>query len=337
LIKVVIGVSLLACLVWRVGAKQLLDELTQVGLGNYLIALAVYAGGMSIRTVRWKLLLQAAGAPMRLAHLIKLQFIGVFFNQFLPTSLGGDGGRVFYLYRDGVAWEKGLGSVLVERVVGVLMLILLGLVSGASGYHIYKNPRILWILGLFLAALVAGICLLLSERAARWALLVLGALKLGRLRGMFERFSRATRGYRWHPWILLTVTAVSFSFQLVVIGLFYFFACKLKMDVPFTYFLLFVPILIAVSQIPISPSGLGVREWTSKGLFTQEWVGATETQAVALGICYWAMHLGAGLIGGLLFMLSGGRDRKLMDDLEEELEVEEEFEQDAAQTALQGD
>lgn len=326
LVKAGIGLGLLAYLVGKIGAWELLEALQEVSISGYLFALAVYAGGMSLRTVRWKLLLQAVGVRARLATLIRLQFIGVFFNQFIPTSLGGDGIRVLYLYRDGVPWEKGIGSVLVERVIGMLMLILLGLVSGVSGYHIYGDARILWVLAAFAAALVAGIFLLFSERAARQALDALGALRLGRLRNIFERFSRALRVYRSHPGMLLIVTIISGSFQLVVIWLFYFFSRELGMGVDFIYFLLFVPILIAVSQIPISPSGLGVREWTSEQLFTQEWVGgnADESQAVALGLCYWLMHFGAGLIGALLFMSSGGRDRKLMDDLEEEIEVEEE-------------
>jgi len=334
LIKVTIGLGLLAVLVWMIGPRKLLHRLTQISPWSYLFALAVYAVGMSIRTIRWRLLLRAIDVPQRLAYLIKLQFIGVFFNQFIPTSLGGDGIRVLYLYREGVAWEKGIGSVLVERVVGMLMLIVLGLISGVSGYHIYRDSRILWVLVAFGVALVAGILVLLSERVARRFLSLLGRLKLSRLRSVFERFSLGMRAYRAHPWTLLAVTALSLAFQFVVIWLFYFFSRALGMAVPFSYFLLFVPILIAVSQVPISPSGLGVRELASVLLFTQEGIAAEASQAVALGMCYWALHFGVGVLGGLFFMLSGGRDRKLMDDLAEELEAEEEFQQDAAPTTL---
>ena len=326
--KIVIGLGLLVLLIWKIGLRELYQKLEQVSFTNYLIGLAIYAGGMSVRTVRWQQLLGAVGSRMRLAHLVKLQFVGVFFNQFLPTSLGGDGFRVFFLSRDGVSWEKAVGSVLIERIVGMLMLVILGLVAGVAGYHLYRTT---WILGL-LAALLVGLalsaCILFSERAAGLVLRVLDRLKLSRVRNVFDKFSLGLRLYRSHRGVLLFVMAISFTFQLVVIWLFYFFSVKLGMEVSFWYFLLFVPILISVSQVPIAPNGLGVREWTSVLLFTQ--VGATETEAGVLSMCYWLLHFGAGVIGGVLFLFSGGRDRKLLREIEEEFEMEEEMEQSEA-------
>jgi uncharacterized protein (TIRG00374 family) len=320
LLKIVIGFGLLVYLIWEIGARELLDQFEQVPLLSYLIGLTVYSGGMALRTIRWDLLLQAVGPRLGLGHLIKLQFIGVFFQQFLPTSLGGDGVRVFYLYRDGIAWEKALGSILVERATGMLMLILMGLIAGVTGYHIYQNSWILWVLALFLAGMVGGLFFLFSERVARLVLFILGRLKLNRLCRVFEQFSRGIRVYRSHPRTLFWVTAISIPFQFLVIWLFYFFSGKLGMSVSFGYFLLFVPILIIVSQAP-TPNGLGVRECTSVLLFTR--VGATKEQALLLSLSYALLHFGAGLIGGLFFMVFGGRKRTIVAEIQEEWEAEE--------------
>jgi len=323
LLKIVIGLGLLVYLIWKIGARELLEQFGQVPLLSYLIGLTLYSGGMALRTFRWDLLLQAVGHRLGLGHLIKLQFIGVFFQQFLPTSLGGDGVRVFYLYRDGIAWETALGSILVERATGMLMLILMGLIAGVAGYHIYQNSWILWVLALFLVGLAGGLVFLFSERVARLVLRILGGLKLNRLCRLFEQFSRGIRVYRSHPRTLLWVTAISVPFQFLVIWLFYFFSGKLGMKVSFGYFLLFVPILIAVSQVPISPSGLGVREGMSVFLFTRAGLGVAASQAMALSMCYWLLHFGSGVIGGLFFMFFGGRKRPLVAEIQEEWAAEE--------------
>ena len=88
LIKLCIGIALIAWLINKVGPGELLGKLKQVSVFYYLISLAVYAGGEGLRTIRWKWLLRAVGREFRMTRLVSIQFIGAFFNQFLPTSVG---------------------------------------------------------------------------------------------------------------------------------------------------------------------------------------------------------------------------------------------------------
>ena len=114
LLKVGIGIGLLVLLIGKIDFEQFKERMKQVPLQSYLLGVAIYMGGMAIRTLRWKLLLGAVEEKLPLSMLIRFQFIGTFFNQFLPTSVGGDGVRVYFLCREKVSWEKAVGSVLVE-------------------------------------------------------------------------------------------------------------------------------------------------------------------------------------------------------------------------------
>jgi hypothetical protein len=313
LLKVGIGIGLLVLLIGKIDFEQFKERMKQVPLQSYLLGVAIYMGGMAIRTLRWKLLLGAVEEKLPLSMLIRFQFIGTFFNQFLPTSVGGDGVRVYFLCREKVSWEKAVGSVLVERIVGMLILVLLGLIAAVAGYRLYQNNWIYLILAALLIIMVSGTLVLFSGRVARLIVRVINKLGFTRLSNVFNRFSEGLRIYRSHPPALIGVTLLSFAYQLVVIWLFYYFSRQLGMTLSIWYFLLFIPIVMSVSQVPISPNGTGVREWACTLLFTS--VGADEAQSVALAICYWLLQLGPGILGGALFGLTSSM--KILDDMKE--------------------
>lgn len=313
LLKVVVGIGLLVLLIAKIDFEQFKERMKQVPLQSYLLGVAVYMAGMAVRTLRWKLLLDAVKEKLPLSMLIRFQFIGTFFNQFLPTSVGGDGVRIYLLWREKISWEKAVGSVLVERLVGMLMLVLLGLIAAGAGHHLYQNNWIYLILTALLVIMVAGTLILFSGRVAGLTIQAMNKLGLTRLSSIFNRFSEGLRIYRSHPSAVLGVTLLSFAYQLVVIWLFYYFSRQLGMKLSIWYFLLFVPIIMSVSQVPISPNGTGTREWTCTLLFTG--VGAEEAQAVALAICYWLLQLGPGILGGILFGLTSSM--KILDDMKE--------------------
>jgi uncharacterized protein (TIRG00374 family) len=316
LLKVIIGLGLIALLIYKIDFEQFKERMTQIPIQSYLLGLLIYTGGMAVRTLRWQILLEAVGNFIHLWKLIRFQFTGTFFNQFLPSSVGGDGARVYLLCRHGVSWEKAIGSVLIERIVGMLMLVLLGILAAFAGYRIYQNNWIYLILLLLLCVLIGAVLLLFSNRTAELVLSALGKLHLNKLREIADRFLKGLRVYRSHPAALAHVTLLSFAFQLIVIWLFYHFSLQLKMGLSLWYFILFIPIVMSVSQLPVSLNGTGVREWACVILFTH--VGAGEAQAVALAVCYWLLQAGPAMLGGIVFGVTGGlnvfREMKTAED-----------------------
>ena len=303
ILKAFVGLGLMALLIWWSGPKKLFDALKQIPHGSYLFALAVYSIGTAIRTIRWQRLLAAVGEKFPLVRLVQFQFIGAFFNQFLPTSIGGDSARIFYLCRENVSWEKAVGAVLVERIAGMLMLLFMGVAAAAAGYHMYQDKSIIAVLLIFILASVVATLVLFSGRAMQLLISMVEWIKFFDVSAALKRFSKGLRAYRSHPGVLIFVAVVSMTFQFVVIGLFYFFSRQMGMDLHFIQFFIFVPIFLALSLTPISMNGIGVRDWAFALMLTQ--AGAERAQAGALSMCYWLLTLGAGLIGAIIFVAQG--------------------------------
>ena len=127
-IKIGVSLIVLAIVVQRVGADNLLDVLRRVDLRWFAAALAIHLLGIAVRAYRWSLLIASLGAPVRFGRLLYLYFAGNFFNTFLPTGIGGDVVKIIEL-----APERGgataFSTVFVDRLTGIFGSSLIALAA----------------------------------------------------------------------------------------------------------------------------------------------------------------------------------------------------------------
>ena len=140
------------------------QTLTQARLGWVLVAFLLVIGSLVVRAYRWWLLLQGLGATIKLKRLVALYFVGNFYNAFLPSGFGGDVVRVVEVAQEvdaGVA----AGTVLVDRLTGLLVLFALALLSLPFRPTDFP-PTLLWpIVGLCVVGLAAGVVILQGDLA----------------------------------------------------------------------------------------------------------------------------------------------------------------------------
>src|SRR5215211_3290538 len=109
-----------------------------------LLALVLQLGGVLISALKWWLLLRASGQPAPYFWAIRIYLIGQFFSNFLPTQIGGDAVRVYYLTRRIGRPAIAIASVFVERITGFLALTLIGTVAlGFSADRLNNAPQLL--------------------------------------------------------------------------------------------------------------------------------------------------------------------------------------------------
>jgi hypothetical protein len=113
--------------------------------------------------------------------------------------------------------------------------------------------------------------------------------------------------YKGEPRILLKAVGTSFLVQVSSVATFYVISKGLGMKVPIGYFFIFVPIAVTISMIPISLSGLGLREGAFVYLFTK--VGATDAQALTVSLVAFAAAVLLGLIGGIEYIRLGSAEK----------------------------
>lgn len=173
--------------------------------------------------------------------------IGSFFNMLLPGIIGGDAIKGFYLYKETGKGTPALASIFMDRYIGFICLLCIGMVAYPFGYHQLKNSEIIWLLPLFITIFTLSSLLIFSFR-------------IGKRFRFLENFYNYFHFYRKQGKILLKTFLLSIIIQLSNILAVYIITIGLNQKVSFLSYLIFMPIIIVFTTIPVSISGLGVRE-----------------------------------------------------------------------------
>jgi len=287
--KVLVSVILLSLVLRGVVWEDIRRALGGVRLPCLAVAAALSVLSVVIRAVRWKLLTDSLGIGASLRSLVKLYFVGTFFSNLLPTGVGGDAVRAYELSRQTKSPASGVGSVVIERALGLLVQLTIGSVAlvFASGLIGSSLELVIVLLG---AAGWAGCVLLVYCDWSRLAAL----LRMPVLHKL-QSAADVVRSCGWSP--IWRAGLVSLVLSAVLIGTNYMVALALGVAINPWYFVLFVPIISSLLLLPVSVSGWGVREWAYVHLFSS--AGVIPAQALTLSVLVQTMAMGNGLIGAL--------------------------------------
>ena len=298
LLKVCFSLALLVLLLKQVGWQQTLETLSKARFSYLAAAFVLYLVGIVVRAYRWQILLSALRMDIPLARLTNLYFVGTFFSSFLPTGIGGDVVRVYELSKQSKRPIESVGTVLLDRATGFLVLFLIALVALLFSYPLIA-PNVAAAILLLCLGSWAGLGLILRrDWLERWGLLrIMDRIK--QLRELYESVTacglKAIGG----------ALAISFVFNVLLIAVNYLIALSLGVEIPLWYFLLFIPLISLLLILPISLSGLGVREGGYVYLFAQ--AGIPAPLALAMSLLFYALNVATGLIGGVLYAFEGVR------------------------------
>lgn len=268
-----------------------------------LYALVAYAVlGSIVRGVRWQTLIRALGHRVSFWRCTDLFLVGTFFNQLLPTGFGGDLVRSLLLGRLGVGGARAASSVVVDRAIGIMMLLPLGGLALAFA-HRNVPAGVAFALVIAIAIGLAGSLVLLS--AHRWRDRLVPVPLVGRLAAWpaGRRFVDAFAEYRWNDLFRASLWSVVFSALLVAANVLVGRAVGIR-QAGVVDWCLVVP-LVSLSTLLPSVGGWGVREWTYVGLLAWLEPPVPPSQATAVSVFFGAMNLLVAAAGGVRLI---GRD-----------------------------
>ena len=258
-----------------------------------------------ISAFRWHMLLNMQGVPYSVAQIIRPFFIGAFFNNFLPSSTGGDVYRIYHIhsYKHGPA--AAFSPIITERIFGLATLLLIA--SIAFAFYDGINPIINRVgyaaasffigLSLFLATLGIPVIYWPMHRfMERWNKfkLIAGFLQVG----------EAIHAYVKCPTLVLKIILLSASMHFCMIILFGFLGYGVGALMPIMSYVLTVPLIFVAAGLPITIGGLGVREAVAVTLLSS--AGMLRADAAAVAILFIPALLFASLPG--LFFFLANRD-----------------------------
>ncbi len=301
-LKLLAGVALIGLvLTFQVKPSEIGQQLSQSSLIWILSAGALHIVGLVLSAYRWQLLLAAQSVKAPMWDLIRSYLIGGFFNNFLPTRVGGDIYRVVDSKKYSGSLLRPLAVILVERLSGVYALLLIG-IAAVTFYPRFQEVKALAIalFGLVIAGLAGVFLFYGSQRFGEWLKSLAAHLPQkagGKLLEMFDAFRHfsSSRG------TVLSAFLLGILLQANVILYYYFIARGIHMTLSFQEAAIVMPILICIQLLPLTPNGIGVREFSYIYLLSPFGVG--KPLAVAFSVWDYILTFFYGLIGGVLYLL----------------------------------
>jgi glycosyltransferase 2 family protein len=294
--KVAVSFALLGYLLSTTDLGALLRRVRE---GDVLLlgaAVALYVGMLALSTWRWRLLLAVQGFPASLRALSASYLIATFFNNFLPSNIGGDVVRVRDSSRLTGSTMTSLAVVAIDRILGLGALYALALtafVLGGSQVRHLAGARVV-LLGL--GVVFSGLALVfLRPGIARRLMALSGLSSKAWAQTHFETVQASVHVYRNQIGAVLAALTASLALQTIMVFYYWSVAHALRIPLPLPACFLMVPLCTLVQTVPVSFNGWGVRESVFIIYFGQ--VGLSRDSALAFSL------VGAGLI--VLLSLSG--------------------------------
>lgn len=299
LLKFVISAGLIYWMLRSTELSEIFAAIREATFGLLLIAISLHLMGFAIGAFRWRLLLRSRGSDASIRFLLESYIVGMFFNNFLPSTIGGDVYRTYDSWRLGQSKSSALAVVFVDRFLGLMTLVLFALLALFSANELTQSiPYLSLWLGLGLSGMVAVVWLLFFP--PHWLPTFIANLKLpfgDKIRGILEAFL-AFRGQRS---VLVKALLLSALLQVNVIVHYYLIALALSLPVPFVSFFLIIPLATVITMLPISVNGIGVRENVYIFFFAP--FAVSRPEAVAFAWIAYGMVVLQGLLGGILYAL----------------------------------
>ncbi len=294
-------------------------------------ALGLYIASQLIFVARWYLLLRVQSVRIGYWAAVRLHFLGLLYNNALPSSVGGDVLRAWYVTKHTDRKVEAATSVIVDRAIGVLGLLLMAVggywfIPAASRQEMlrrYAEAPVVqamlahkWLLGGVLGtATVAGLGLILTDRGR---LMVHAAVSRvsHRASDALSEIRQAVKIYYKRKLAVFASLLLTFCCQGVFIVGVWLVGRAMAVTADAKYYFVFFPVSWLLGTIPITPGGAGVVEWAVKTMFKA--AGVAENHALALALAQRALWIVGSLPGGVIHLMGAHLPREFTIDVDKE-------------------
>ena len=270
---------------------------------KYLLA-AIFIVPLSylLTSARWHLLLESLDIRLSPFRTFVLNCVGCFYNAFMPGTTGGDVVKAYYASKHTTHRTRAVLSVVIDRVIGLLALILVGGTMAAYQWRIKDCRRVALVSGAAIACVVLGCVVFYNRRVRRLTGLDFILRRLPMQRQVTQAVV-AMEIYRHRPLPIFTALLLSFPVHVTAILSATFAGWAFRLPLPVFYYWVVVPVVALVGAIPISPQGAGVMEFFAVELTRRH--GVTIGQAFALTMSIRLVQIIWNLMAGV-FVFRGG-------------------------------
>ncbi|HJZ76782.1 MAG TPA: lysylphosphatidylglycerol synthase transmembrane domain-containing protein [Vicinamibacterales bacterium] len=303
-LKLSVSIVLLALLFSRIDVRRLWQTARLASVPWLLIALLVYAVNVVAAVWRWQLLLNAQRVRVPQRTLMGSFLVAAFFNNFLPSNIGGDVIRIGDTAR--AAGSKTLATtvVLVDRGLGLMALVLVAALGASAGVRIHPSAAApiwpVWLWAGFLVGAVASAPAVLAPDGFGRLLQPLTVFHPEWVGDRIEKLTGALARFRSQPGALAGCFGGAVFVQATMVMFYFAVSYALHLDITLADLAVVVPVSFVVQMLPVSVNGFGVREATFSFYFSK--IGHPIESALLLSLVAQALIMLFSLIGAVVYV-----------------------------------
>ncbi len=291
----------------KIDLSQSLQAALHADKGYLALACGLFLSSIFVMARRWQLLASAVGLSRPFLRMVQLCYVGLFFNLFLPSTVGGDVSRCYYLTKGTNKYLHALTSVLVDRAMGLAVLLLFatfGILFGPGGNGLpiqFKVPIFILTAGMFL------VLPFLPQLCTRF---------LGENNWVSRKLNHSSAKTYWQDRKLTAMTlSLSLVSQIIMVACHIAVGLALGLDhIPLWYYFVFYPLVAVLGFVTPSVNGIGVREWAYTYFLTI--MNVNQSLALTYALIWLGLTTLGSVVGGIVYV--AGRFRPIERDGQEQ-------------------
>jgi hypothetical protein len=301
-LRVGMSIALLVFLFKQVDERIMFATIKKADKNLLAWAFIIYLTTYILCLYRWQMLLKAASLNLPFKRVIISFAAGIFFSLFLPSSIGGDFMRSLDLAVFTKKPRQVIATVLLDRLSGYVGLVILTLLAVFFGWSLIRDPSVVISVSILIALLIAVLLILFNKFVYSKINKFLHSSGAGRIREAITNLHREIHYFRNNKKVMLNNVILSTVIQAIAPLTFYMIALAIGIKIKLVYFFIFLPIIGAITLLPISIGGLGLRDAMTVFFFAK--VGVVKDLAFAMSLISFLFILIYGSIGGLIYVLT---------------------------------
>lgn len=290
-VKLSITGLLLFFIIRQVNPQETWHQIASISPAVFFPALLLQIGSNTVAAGRWFLIMRTINFTQPFSFFLKSYFKGAFFNQGLPTSIGGDGLRILDCSRCGPT-EDAFFGVFIDRIIGLAGLLLLNIAALTANRAILP-PKVTTLLFAILLLLLTAIIGLYFLRKIN---LLARSRYLGYLTRLSQRYFQVYSSFS-SAGIQLILSILT---HLLAMAAFCLLGRGMGLNYPLSVYLVLVPPVVLLTILPVSLAGWGIREGALVGFFLL--IGADKARVVSFSLLYGLTALVASLPGLFIYL-----------------------------------
>lgn len=310
-LRIFISLSLLALLLWLVRGNlaEIWQRLKSVKVSFFILAFLLFICCAIFLAWRLKSVLVVQGEFFSIGSLFSLTLIGYFFTNFMPTSVGGDLVKGYYVSKKNKKRLAAYTSIFLDRAIGLFSVALIASITLVIMRKNIEHKFIIWVITFLLFSCVSFAFVIFQKKLLKRigeAIGITRLLQTLKLELPAKKVYQALNIYIYHKKAIVKSIILSLAGQFVGFLSVFLLAKSLSVYLPLEKILLVMPVIFILCMLPITMNGLGLREWAFNFFFSPD-IG--NSAALSLSLLYLAMFLLTSLIGGIIYLFRFGGEK----------------------------